>query len=187
MPKLPRWIQVWKATGKPKPKYKRAWRDMSARALGKRSIEIAKKDLGYSESPAGSNKTKYGREWRQDGVPWCGMAVASWWRKAGHDIPRELALKIDYVPELVSLAKQKKHRLSIVHRDRVREGDAVAFDFDGGAADHVGLFEKWINKKAGTFYAIEGNTSLSSNDNGGKVMRRERSLSQVEAFVRKLR
>jgi hypothetical protein len=168
-------------------RYRRAWRRiLTGREMGAKAVRIAASEIGVKEHPAGSNMVRYGEEWRQNGVPWCGMAVASWWRRAGFDVPRALALEIDYVPTLVHLAKQKKNRLSLIHPNRVRPGDAVAFDFDGGSADHVGLFEKWVDRDAGIFTAIEGNTGIGDDANGGQVMRRQRSLGQVEAFVRKL-
>ena len=169
--------------------FRYVWESMYPPSIGKRAAKIAASDIGYKESPPGSNGTKFGKHWDQDGVPWCGMAVARWWQQAGFVIPRELALKIDYVPELVKLATAKKHRLSLIHKNRVRAGDAVAYDFPraDNVADHVGIFERWIDKKAGTFYAIEGNTSnVGSQSNGGEVLRKRRSMDDVQAFVRKL-
>lgn len=180
----PIWIRVSKRVG---GKWIRVWADTRTRAINRRAAAIALNEVGTTENPPGSNQTRYGKEWRQDGVPWCGMAVASWWRRAGHNIPRSLALEIDYVPRLVELAKQKKNRLTIVHRERVKMGDAVAFDFDGGSADHVGLFLRWIDSGKTVFESVEGNTSLGNNANGGEVMSRVRRIEQVEAFVRKLR
>jgi hypothetical protein len=184
---MSRWERVWKAIPGTKPtRYRRVWRDRSHKATALRALRLAQREIGTTEDPPGSNRTRYGREWRQNGVPWCGLAVASWWRRAGFNVPRDLALQIDYVPTLVQLAKERRHRLAIVHPSRVRPGDAVAFDFDGGSADHVGLFEAWIDRKAGVFTSIEGNTAIGNDSNGGEVMRRTRRLEQVEAFVRKL-
>lgn len=181
-----KWIRGWKLISSNPKKYKHVWIDGSANAKRARSLAAAKKDLGYEENPAGSNRQKYGEHWDENGVPWCGLAVAYWWQKGGFVVSNSLAQQIGYVPTLVSLAAQKKHGLALVHRKRVKSGDAVAFDFDGGVADHVGLFSHWIDKGAGVFASVEGNTSVSSNDNGGKVMTRTRYISQVAAFVRKM-
>jgi hypothetical protein len=63
-------------------------------------------------------------------------------------------------------------------------GDLVCYDWEGnGVADHVGLFEAWTDKSAGKFTAIEGNTAVGNDSNGGKVMRRDRTRSNVQAFV----
>jgi len=171
--------------------FRYVWESMHPASIGARAVKHAVADIGYREEPPGSNKTKYGKHWNQDDVPYCGMAVARWWQQAGFKIPRELALKIDYIPELVSLATQKKHRLSLIHKNRVRKGDAVAYDFPtaDGVADHVGIFEEWVDKKRGIFRAIEANTSPGtggSQANGDGVFRRTRDVGNVIAFVRKL-
>jgi surface antigen len=55
-------------------------------------------------------------------------------------------------------------------------GDVVFYDWQGdGVSDHVGIVEK-VNPN-GSIVAIEGNTSVGNNSNGGQVMRRERSGS----------
>ena len=62
-------------------------------------------------------------------------------------------------------------------------GDVILFDFNhNGTSDHTGIIEA-INSD-GTITTIEGNTSETSNDNGGNVMRRTRYKSQVNYFVR---
>lgn len=155
-------------------------------STAKRALAYAKQDIGYTEDPPGSNMTKFGAEWDQNGVAWCGMAVASWWRRAGFRVNRELALQIDYVPVLVGLAQQFKHGLFIVGKRRVAEGDAVALNFPGGeSADHVEMFDRWIDKRRGDFATVGGNTSKAgSQSNGGMVCAQIRNTGQVVAFVR---
>lgn len=183
------WVRGWRRDpdGKPTP-FRRVWVSMNQRSIGKRAIKIATKDIGYKESPPNSNSNKFGKLWGENGVPWCGLAVARWWQQAGFNVTKALALKIDYVPELVKLATHGQHKLRLVGASRVRAGDAVAYDFPrkDGTADHVGLFERWIDRKAGSFYAIEGNTGRTNQSNGGEVLRQRRHLSDVQAFVRKL-
>ncbi|MCQ2439780.1 MAG: NUMOD4 domain-containing protein, partial [Oscillospiraceae bacterium] len=36
-----------------------------------RVIQIAEQELGYTESPPNSNRTKYGAAYGLDGYPWC--------------------------------------------------------------------------------------------------------------------
>ena len=36
-------------------------------------IKLAKSQRGYHERPAGSNKTKYGKEYGMNGTPWCAI------------------------------------------------------------------------------------------------------------------
>ena len=65
---------------------------------------------------------------------------------------------------------------------KAKRGDVVLFDFNGnGTSDHTGIIYKVAN---GKIYVVEGNTSLSSNDNGGCVMKRTRYKSQVNYIVR---
>lgn len=40
-------------------------------------LSIARGEMGYTESPQGSNKNKYGRWYGLDGEPWCMMFVQS--------------------------------------------------------------------------------------------------------------
>lgn len=64
-----------------------------------------------------------------------------------------------------------------------KPGDITEFDFNGnGTSDHTGILEK-VNSN-GSIDVIEGNTSIKSNDNGGKVMRRTRYKGQVNFFIR---
>jgi len=62
-------------------------------------------------------------------------------------------------------------------------GDLVLFDFSGNhkTRQHVGIL---VSQTGNTLSTIEGNTSVTSNDNGGAVMRRTRYVSQVVGYVR---
>ena len=44
-------------------------------ASGRNVLEIARAELGQTEQPAGSNRTKYGAWFGLDGYPWCMMFV----------------------------------------------------------------------------------------------------------------
>ena len=48
--------------------------------------------------------------------------------------------------------------------------------------DHIGIVEADLG--AGTFNAIEGNTSVGNDSDGGIVMRRLRYATQVNGFGR---
>ena len=63
-----------------------------------------------------------------------------------------------------------------------RAGDLCLMDFGKGRASHIGIVEK--ANSDGTYTTIEGNTSRSSDDNGGVVMRRTRSKSVIRGFAR---
>lgn len=69
------------------------------------------------------------------------------------------------------------------YTDKAQPGDVVIFDFQGNHKrnQHTGI----VQSVSGTsLTTIEGNTSVSSNDNGGAVMRRTRSTSQVTGYIR---
>ena len=64
-----------------------------------------------------------------------------------------------------------------------KPGDLVLFDFKGTHRwrDHIGIV---TGSSGNTVYTVEGNTSITSNDNGGAVMRRTRYKSQITSFIR---
>lgn len=65
---------------------------------------------------------------------------------------------------------------------KAKKGDIVQFDFNhNGTSDHTGIV---YAVKGGTIYVVEGNTSKTSNDNGGAVMKRARVKSQVNYLIR---
>lgn len=65
-----------------------------------------------------------------------------------------------------------------------RPGDLVFFKYatNNRRTNHIGLVYEVKSKDS--FSTIEGNTSINSNDNGGKVMLRQRTRKNVVAFGR---
>jgi hypothetical protein len=148
-----------------------------------RALAAAINDLGYSESPAGSNATKYGRWYGADYQPWCAMAVTYWFEAMGGGSPSFVqGQNYAYCPYVVSDARNGRNGLSVPAT--VVAGDLVLFDWArDGTYDHIGIFEGWVG--GSTFTAIEANTSTSDNSNGGEVMRRQRDTTgQATTFVR---
>jgi murein endopeptidase len=85
---------------------------------------------------------------------------------------------------MVNDARAQRNGLIVVPADRVQPGDIAMFDWQGdGTSDHVGIVETKPNSK-GAFKCIEGNTSTSSDSDGGQVMRRDRNKNQVQVFIR---
>jgi len=140
-------------------------------------LDIARRELGNTESPAGSNRTKYGKWFGLDGYAWCMMFVQWCFDQAG-------ALKL--LPKRTAscgdLMRAAKTAGQWVTKD-FRPGDVVIYDFPGGAAtDHTGIIE---SVTASGVVAIEGNTSQSgSQSNGGMVCRKTRPNSQIVGAVR---
>ena len=149
-------------------------------------IDIAKKDLGYTESPANSNKTKYGEWYGVNGVPWCVQALAYWFDQAGERMAFFGGGKTASCSIL--LRWYKEQGLTVPVED-VRVGDIVLLNFNGkGTADHCGLVVEARGRNA-YLQTIEGNTTPGigmegSQDNGGCVAEKFRSYSQIVAVCR---
>ena len=152
---------------------------------GRRALAEALRHVGVRESPPGSNMTPFGRWFGVDGVPWCAIfasycfdvgahvVLCRGWRGAGVG-PRGVA----YVPTLEAWLRAEGRFME----DDAEPGDLVIFDWDGGVADHVGIV---IRKLGGDRFAtVEGNTGVSSDSDGGEVMRRERHVAQATGFGR---
>lgn len=61
--------------------------------------------------------------------------------------------------------------------DNYQPNDVVIYDFPGGAStDHCGIVE---SVSGSTVVAIEGNTAVGADSDGGEVMRRTRNVSQI--------
>jgi hypothetical protein len=61
-------------------------------------------------------------------------------------------------------------------------GDIAIYNWHGGLPDHIGIVEEYLG--GGKFNAIEGNTGIGNDANGGEVMRRQRYFSDVDGFGR---
>lgn len=140
------------------------------------ALKLAHTQVGTHESPSGSNRQKYGEWYGMNGVAWCAIFVSWCFSHAGR------ALKYSYVPAMVEDARYGRNGLSVTHSPV--PGTVVTYNWDGGVADHTGIFDEWANSSHTEFYAIEGNTAVGNDSNGGEVMRRLRYTYQVEAFIR---
>ena len=143
--------------------------------------------LGTKESPAESNNQKYGSWYGMNGVPWCAIFTTWCYECGADDVGKDSpsfvkGSRYSYCPYVVSDARSGKCGLKTT--DDPIPGDLVVYDWAWDTIyDHIGIFERWSG--GGNFDAIEGNTSLNNNSNGGEVMRRTRSKSgQGTVFVR---
>ncbi len=142
-------------------------------------LSIARSQIGYTEYPPDSNNTKYGAAYGMNYNPWCMMFV--WWcfRQAGASGLFYGGGKTASCPTFERWAKAQRGRW--ITRS-FAPGDVVLYDFDGDGADHCGIVE---SATAATVTAIEGNTSANgSQDNGGAVLRKTRSLDLVVGAYR---
>jgi len=151
----------------------------SAQARLKQAIT----QLGVKENPANSNQCKY-TEWYGMVGPWCAMFV-TWADQTGGKPTKTFGkgTYYAYVPYILSDARAGRRGLSITSDPK--PGSLVLYDWSfDGEYDHTGLFESWAQGSGSTFTAIEGNTSVSDNSNGGEVMRRTRRVpDQATVFV----
>ena len=142
-------------------------------------LEIARRQIGMKESPPKSNNVRYntwyyGREVSGSAYPWCMVFVQWVFDQAGVKLPVRTA-------SCGALMRAAQSAGQWVTGD-YRPGDVVIYDFPGGAAtDHCGIVES----VDGTYIsAIEGNTSSTSDADGGAVERRARKFSQIVGAVR---
>lgn len=140
-------------------------------------LDIARGELGTKESPANSNRTKYGRWFGLDGYAWCMMFVMWVFAQAG--ALKLLPKRTAGCGDLMQAAKAAGQWVT----EGFRPGDVVIYDFPGGAAtDHTGIIERVT---ASGVVAIEGNTSQAgSQSNGGEVCRKTRPYRQIVGAVR---
>lgn len=137
-------------------------------------IEIASKEISYKESPVNSNKTKYGKWFGVNGVPWCGIFV-SWVYDQAKLSLGNIGFSKGFAGCQTAVSYFKKNKMIT---STPIEGDIVFFDWNGDKRyDHTGIFVKKIDENH--FESIEGNTSLNNDSNGGEVMKRIRSFHNV--------
>ena len=149
-------------------------------------IEVARADLGYTESPANSNMTKYGEWYGMNGQPWCVMALAYWFDKAGERMAFFDGGKTASCSTLLMWYQNMEQTVPV---EEVRVGDIVILNFHGTKdTEHCGLVTA-----AGEYegqivvWTIEGNTSTAqkvNQDNGGIVAEKIRYGYQIVAVCR---
>lgn len=139
--------------------------DIISKALG---------EVGIAEYPPNSNNVKYntafyGREVSGANYPWCCAFV--WWVFA--QFKPCIIKKTASCQELGNWFNQQGRWHS-----NPQPGDVVFFHFNTNDrwTNHVGIVK---DVKGGVVETIEGNTSISSDDNGGAVMIRQRTSNIV--------
>jgi hypothetical protein len=142
-------------------------------------IETAIAEIGTKENPPNSNLTKYGEWFGLNGQAWCGQFVSWVFFHAGFPLP-----SIDFTkgyagcPYAVTNVNKWGKIVTIP-----QSGDVVFYDWQGdGKWDHTGIFVKDLGK--GYFQAIEGNTALTNQSDGGEVMLRSDRKYKNVIFIR---
>jgi hypothetical protein len=143
------------------------------------ALAFARKYIGTTESPAGSNWGHPVQDWIKlagynSPVPWCGAACNAFCMAGS--IPSGAGW-IGYTPAIIAHAKAGTGGWSWHSTYMGIPGDLALMDTPGGDPSvHVGMVEKKINNNS--YQTIEGNTSSGSGgsqDHGGGVFRRIRS------------
>jgi hypothetical protein len=161
-----------------------AWRMFDGHEPPPVSLHVAAMDraasqVGYVEGA--NNDNKYGEWYGANHQPWCAMFCTWCFETSGDSSSFVQGSRYAYVPYVVADAQAGRYGLRIV--DDPQPGDLVCYDWQWDTIyDHIGLFERW---SGANMVVIEGNTSTSSNSNGGQVMRRTRNpAGQRTVFVR---
>lgn len=142
-------------------------------------IKTATAELGYAESPPGSNKTKYGRWY---GIPegqWCAMFVSWCFHQAGATAAiAGLQSGKGFAGTQAALAYAKKHGWLVKTPE---PGDIMIHTTVPGKTGHTGIVLRAV---AGGCETIEGNTDAAGGRTGGQVMRKTRPASYVAGYIR---
>ena len=140
--------------------------------------------IGTKESPANSNNVifnthYYGKAVSGSSYPWCCAFV---WDILRICNASKLFCDGEKTASCQYVENYYKTNNSFYDNTKGKRGDLCIMDFSKGRASHIGIVES--KNSDGSYTVIEGNTSTSSNDNGGCVMRRTRSTSVIRGFCR---
>ena len=139
-------------------------------------LTTARNEVGATEYPPGSNKTKYGAAYGWDGVPWCVMFL--WWcfREGGESAAFYGGNKTASCSYLLEYYQARNQLCQPQH------GAIAFYNFQGTKTpEHCGIIIG--NADNGLYWSIEGNTSTGdgSQDNGGCVALKLRSPDSMVA------
>lgn len=138
-------------------------------------LAACKAELGYTESPPGSNCNKFSQALGRPCEAWCADFLVAMARKIGLALPSTSA-SAQYMLDAFRAAG-RAFTAPVV-------GDFAFWQFDSGAsADHVSVVESLPGD--GTVSTVDGNSSVAgSQSNGGEVCERNRSRNLVIAYGR---
>lgn len=150
-------------------------------------VDVARAEIGNSELPKNSNNVKYntwfyGKEVSGPMYAWCGAFVSWVFFHAGRPLG-----KIDFLRGFAScpFAYTFFSKKKLIIDPKVTKpvaGDIVIFDWNhDNRFDHTGIFVQDCGDGV-HFIAIEGNTAIGNDSNGGEVMERKRKYA-VATFI----
>ena len=157
-------------------------------------LEVARADLGYTESPANSNMTKYGEWYGMNGQPWCVIFLCWLFNQAGERMAFFGGGKTASCSVLLRWYREQGLTVPV---SEVRAGDIVLLNFHGKSEpEHCGLVVDVFHMiQPGPDHegiidyirTIEGNTTSKkdgSQDNGGCVAMKQRFEKNIVAVCR---
>lgn len=144
-------------------------------------IKLARTQIGVKENPKGSNKViynteYYGREVSGSPYPWC--CAFLWWLFNTAGVP-ELFYGGKKTASCTTLMNYYK---GVGQFSTVPKIGALAFYNwgKGSIAYHIGIVTATTSTG---IKAIEGNTAIGNDSNGGEVMERTRTFDQIIGFA----
>lgn len=152
-------------------------------------LSICASQEGYKEDPPNSNFTKY-NDWYYGrprvAAPWCCTSVSWVFDQAGTPLPKIQSDGVSgaaYVPYVYDFYKKWSTPGKSKFTTTPKPGDIVIYDWNGDKiGDHIGIYIDW-NLSGKSLHAWEGNTSPTSDSNGGEYMKRLRYVSNVLCFI----
>jgi peptidoglycan hydrolase-like protein with peptidoglycan-binding domain len=151
--------------------------------VGVKAVVRGFKEIGYYESPPGSNMTKFGVWYGRNGVPWCNIFV-SYCLMVGGEYELCSGFKgsgvrkgkgCAYVPTTQKWLSTKQ---LTTDPKSPAAGDIAIYGWDLKTPAHIGFACGPADAK-GNFPSLEGNTSPGSDSNGGMVLLRTRNVKSV--------
>lgn len=142
-------------------------------------VEIATKELGYTEGK--NNENKYSKALGRPAESWCADFVVWCMKQAGYG---KLILNS---PSVIAITDWAKKNALQINPKLAKEGDIISFDFTHlGKPQHIGIVAKTFDLKKNSVATIEGNTSAGSGSqsNGDCVARKERGLPYIYQVFR---
>lgn len=147
---------------------------VTAMARASDILALARAELGVKEFPANSNIVKYSRWYGLTGA-WCVMFVQWVFAQADASL---LPVRTASCTALMNAAKKAGCWVTSGYQP----GDVVIYDWGGDKRpDHCGIVERAYDEGV---IAIEGNTAVGNDSNGGEVMRRTRANKYILGAVR---
>lgn len=149
-----------------------------------RVVSVALGEVGTTENPRNSNRTKYGEWYGMNGQPWCAIFVDWCYVRAGLPDLRNVVSPL-WAATWAGTSAARVHGWTVPVA-QAKPGDIAMFNFPGGdPVDHTGIVTDYPDLTRHLVATVEGNTSAAgSQSNGGQVLTKRRPFSVIAAVIR---